>query len=380
MINLRVINDDSLILKRTIFNKAAIVGRTNNGEHFVAHVLDADEFDFSDSFENIFTKEAYEAEKYRKPKIHTKQAIRELTAWYAAQPSPEFENLPAMLSEISYDDGDLENQNRLIISCVVNDFEQIQYDVNLVTNELLDTYEDHSDEHLQYLMLDGLDMKTLEIEKRILLQIESELTAFLKANPYDLSDFTDERHLIYQGSLSVTRNRYNEIKISGRTFNGDDIYAYINKDGVISLNYDLMQNNYSSKFNYERYEKNEIMEYYDFYTQRALADLNAWYSKQTIVEAAEGINLSDFKYRFFEAGDDVELHISAVVNGFEEISFKIDTDKNIISDEASDNEYKYISMMLDSSLNLNYVITVDMEINKQFNNYIKENPHSLTYK
>lgn len=375
MHNLKVINDDSLILKRTIFNKAAIVGVTNNGEHFVVNVLEADEFDFNDSFENIFTKEAYEAEKYRKPKIHTKQAIRELTAWYAAQPAPSFENLPAVLSEISYHDEDLENQNRLIISCVVNVFEQIQYDVDLVRNELIGTYEDHSDEHLQYLILDGADMKMLEIEKRIRLQIESELTAFLKANPYDLSDFTDERHLIYQGSLSVSRNRYNEIKISGRTYNGDDIYAYINKDGVISLNYDLMQNNFSSKFNYERHEKNEIMEYYDFYTQKALADLQDWYSKQTIVEAAEGINLSDFRYRFFEAGDDVELHISAVVNGFEEISFKIDTDKSIISDEASDNEYKYISMMLDSSLNLNYVITVDMEINKQFNNYIKENPH-----
>ncbi len=35
----KVINETSLIFKRTIFNKAAIVGVTNNGEHFVAHVL-----------------------------------------------------------------------------------------------------------------------------------------------------------------------------------------------------------------------------------------------------------------------------------------------------------------------------------------------------
>lgn len=263
----KVINETSLIIKRTVFNKAAIIGMTNSGEHFVAHVLDHDEFDFSDSFDNIFTREAYEAEKYRKPKNQTKQAIRELSAWYAVQPAPEFDSLPAALSEISYDDCDLESQNRLTVACIINDFEEVQYDVDLVRNELFDTYEDHSDEHLQYLMLDGADMKMLEIEKRIRLQIESELTAFLKANPFDLSDFTDERHLIYKNSLRVNRNRYNEIVVTGQTFSDEKFFIIKGDDGNWKFEIDVLSSD-PSIFRAELFKSNENTDFIKFYTKK----------------------------------------------------------------------------------------------------------------
>lgn len=87
-----------------------------------------------------------------------------------------------VVSEIQYDISDL-HYGRLFVECVVNDFTQLKYAIDLETNEILGAYEQLTLEAISYLSAHETDFEEVVREQAIYNCIEACIRKFIKENP-----------------------------------------------------------------------------------------------------------------------------------------------------------------------------------------------------